>query len=129
MIYLLLLLAALSFNSCSSSPTGSDSGPYGRIETYAGTGEAGKGPDDAALRKVTFYLPLDLTFGPDKRPYILDWNNHRIRVVTQGRVSTLIGTGELGDAPGPPAKLASTIRPIFRLTPRADCCSLPGTIQ
>ncbi len=99
MIYLLLLLAALSFSSCSSSLTGSDTGPYGRIETYAGTGEAGKGPDDAALRKANFYLPLDLTFGPDERPYILDWNNHRIRVVTRGRVSTLIGTGEVGDAP------------------------------
>ncbi|MBT7417479.1 MAG: hypothetical protein HN780_03060, partial [Gemmatimonadetes bacterium] len=76
----------------------------GRIETYAGTGEAGKGPDNAALRKATFYLPLDLTFGPDERPYILDWNNHRIRVVTQGRVSTLIGNGELGDAPAGPAR-------------------------
>lgn len=104
MIYLLLLLAALSFSSCSSSLTGSDSGPYGRIETYAGTGEAGKGPDNAALRKATFYLPLDLTFGPDERPYILDWNNHRIRVVTQGHVSTLIGTGEVGDAPAGPAR-------------------------
>ncbi len=99
MIYLLLLLAAQTFSSCSSSPTDSDSGPYHRIETYAGTGEAGKGPDDAALRKANFYLPLDLTFGPDERPYILDWNNHRIRVVTRGRVSTLIGTGEVGDAP------------------------------
>ena len=99
MIYLLLLLAALSFSSCSSSPAGSDSGPYGRIETYAGTVEAGKGLDDAALRKANFYLPLDLTFGPDERPYILDWNNHRIRDVTRGRVSTLIGTGEVGDAP------------------------------
>ena len=104
MIYLLLLLAALSFSSCSSSLTGSDTGPYGRIETYAGTGEAGKGPDDAALRKANFYLPLDLTFGPDERPYILDWNNHRIRVITQGRVSTLIGTGEVGDAPAGPAR-------------------------
>lgn len=104
MIYLLVLLAALSFSSCSSSLTGSDTGPYGRIETYAGTGEAGKGPDDAALRKANFYLPLDLTFGPDERPYILDWNNHRIRVVTRGRVSTLIGTGEVGDAPAGPAR-------------------------
>ena len=85
MIYLLLLLATQTFSSCSSSPTDSDSGPYGRIETYAGTGEAGKGPDDAALRKANFYLPLDLTFGPTRH--------------------------------------------IFRLTPRADCCSLPGTIQ
>ena len=104
MIYLLLSIAALSLSSCGSSPAGVDAGPYGRIETYAGTGEAGKGPEEATLRKATFYLPLDLTFGPDERPYILDWNNHRVRVVTKGRVSTLIGTGELGDAPAGPAR-------------------------
>ena len=38
MIYLLLLLATLSLSTCGSSPKGGDNGPYGRIETYAGTG-------------------------------------------------------------------------------------------
>ncbi len=104
MIYLLLLLATLSLSTCGSSPKGGDNGPYGRIETYAGTGEAGKGQEGASLRKALFYLPLDLTFGPDDRPYIVDWNNHRVRVVTRGRVTTLIGTGELGDAPAGPAR-------------------------
>jgi DNA-binding beta-propeller fold protein YncE len=104
MIYLLLLCAALTLPSCGSSPSGSDAGPYGRIKTYAGTGTAGKGPEEASLRNATFYLPLDLTFGPDERPYILDWNNHRVRVVDQGRIRTLIGTGELGDAPAGPAR-------------------------
>ena len=104
MIYLLLLLAILSLTTCGSSPKGGDNGPYGRIETCAGTGEAGKGQEKASLRKALFYLPLDLTFGPDDRPYIVDWNNHRVRVVTQGRITTLIGTGELGDAPAGPAR-------------------------
>ena len=104
MIYLLLLLAILSLTTCGSSPKGGDNGPYGRIETCAGTGEAGKGQEKASLRKALFYLPLDLTFGPDDRPYIVDWNNHRVRVVTQGHVTTLIGTGELGDAPAGPAR-------------------------
>lgn len=104
MIFLACLLATLALSSCGSSPAGVDAGPYGRITTYAGNGEAGKGPDEAALRQASFYLPLDLTFGPDGRPYILDWNNHRVRVVTDSRVSTLIGTGELGDAPAGPAR-------------------------
>ena len=104
MIYLAILLIALS--ACGDAPTG-PSGPYGRIETFAGTGDAGKGPEEATLLQALFYLPQDLTYGPDGRLYILDWNNHRVRVVIDQRVrrgidqrvTTLIGTGELGDAP------------------------------
>lgn len=101
MTYLALLLIALS--ACSQAPTG-PSQPYGRIETFAGNGDAGKGPEEPTLRQALFYLPQDLTYGPDGRLYILDWNNHRVRVVTNGRLSTLIGTGELGDAPAGPAR-------------------------
>ena len=104
MIYLSLLFIALL--ACGETPTG-PSGPYGRIETFAGTGDAGKGPEEAPLLQALFYLPQDLTYGPDGRLYILDWNNHRVRVVIDQRVrrgidqrvTTLIGTGELGDAP------------------------------
>ena len=115
MIYLALLLI---LSACGETPTG-PSTPYGRIETFAGTGDAGKGPEEAPLLQALFYLPQDLTYGPDGRLYILDWNNHRIRVTTKASVTTqtrqqhpryrdsgtkasvttLIGTGELGDAP------------------------------
>ena len=116
MIYLALLLI---LSACGETPTGpSDS--YERIEAFAGTGDAGKGQEEAPLLQALFYLPQDLTYGPDGRLYILDWNNHRVRVATKasvttqtrqrhpryrGRVvakdsvTTLIGTGELGDAP------------------------------
>ena len=115
MIYLALLLI---LSACGETPTG-PSTPYGRIETFAGTGDAGKGPEEAPLLQALFYLPQDLTYGPDGRLYILDWNNHRVRVTTKisvttqtqqrhpryrnsgtkASVTTLIGTGELGDAP------------------------------
>jgi len=118
MIYLALLLI---LSACGETPSG-PSIPYGRIETFAGTGDAGKGPEEAPLLQALFYLPQDLTYGPDGRLYILDWNNHRVRVTTKasdktrqqhpryrgrvakGNVTTLIGTGELGDAPAGPAR-------------------------
>lgn len=108
MMYLVLSLIVLS--ACGEAPLG-PSGPYQRIETFAGTGDAGKGEEEASLHQALFYLPQDMTYGPDGRLYILDWNNHRVRVVDDGgtrprkfarptaRISTLIGTGELGDAP------------------------------
>ncbi len=116
MSYLALVLLVLS--ACGETPTG-PSTPYGRIDTFAGTGDAGKGPEQAPLRQALFYLPQDLTYGPDGRLYILDWNNHRVRVATKAHVTTLtqrqhpryrgaaakdsirtlIGTGQLGDAP------------------------------
>ena len=108
MIYLATLLIALS--ACGEAPTGPSS-PYRRIETFAGTGEAGPGPEKASLRQALFYLPQDLTYGPDGRLYILDWNNHRVRVITNSLVTTLIGTGELGDALAGPAREISLNHP------------------
>ena len=102
-IYLLALPAALALHACGSSPAAVEPGPYARIAAFAGDGQASQGADDVPLLKASFYLPQDLTFGPDGRPYILDWNNHRVRLVYEGRVRTLIGTGELGDAPSGPA--------------------------
>lgn len=73
-------------------------GGDGVICSWMGDGVAGLGEDGVAPDKVRLYLPLDLTWGPDGRPYVVDWNNHRIRTVVDGKVQTYIGTGELGDA-------------------------------
>lgn len=74
-------------------------GPYAVITTLIGNGEAGRGAEGVGPLQTQLYLPQDLTFGPDGLPYILDWNNHRVRVLDGGVMRTVIGTGELGDAP------------------------------
>jgi DNA-binding beta-propeller fold protein YncE len=78
-------------------------GGEGVICNYMGDGRAALGQDGVAPTEVSLYLPQDVTFGPDGRAYVLDWNNHRVRVVDEGVVETLVGTGELGDAPDGPA--------------------------
>lgn len=71
----------------------------GRICTVAGSGLAGLGPDGQDPRRTDLYLPQDVTIGPDKLAYVLDWNNHRIRRIDGDTMTTVVGTGELGDAP------------------------------
>ena len=71
----------------------------GTICTYMGTGFAGLGGENEPRQETPLYLPQDLTIGPDGRAWVLDWNNHRVRVVEpDDRTHTVIGTGELGDA-------------------------------
>lgn len=75
----------------------------GTICTFAGTGVAGLGAEELPPTDTELYLPQDVSFGPDGRAYVLDWNNHRVRMVDHDDVMrTLIGTGRLGDGmPGP----------------------------
>lgn len=69
----------------------------GVICTVAGTGIAGDGADDQAALQTRLYLPQDVSIGPDGRLYIVDWNNHRIRVRQEdGTLHIVAGIGELG---------------------------------
>lgn len=70
----------------------------GIIDTWAGTGLAGFDGDGQPLLKSKFYWPVDVTVAPSGAVYILDWNNHRVRVTTsQMTLQTVIGTDFVGD--------------------------------
>lgn len=76
--------------------------PDGTVTTYAGTGAGGA--DDGDRSTATFVYPFALAFDRGGNLYIADALNHRIRKITpSGTVSTLAGTGMLGDADGPGA--------------------------
>lgn len=76
----------------------------GTICTVAGTGSAGLSGDGQEATRAELYLPMDMALGPDGRLFVVDWNNHRIRAVdTDGTISTVAGTGLLGDGPEGPA--------------------------
>ena len=70
----------------------------GRIFTIAGNGIPALGSEDIDPLQSSLYLPQDMTLGPDGLLYVLDWNNHRIRVIENGLIRTVLGTGLLGDA-------------------------------
>ncbi len=100
MLLPLLLLAC----SGTGDDTAAACGGSGTICTWAGTGMAGLGGEGDPATETNLYLPIDMSFGPDGLGYVLDWNNHRIRRVAEdGTMTTLAGTGELGDGPEGPA--------------------------
>ena len=96
-----LLAGALS--GCAAEQDAPPCAGKGVICTFMGDGRAAIGKDGLGPKAVSLYLPQDLTWGPDGRAYVMDWNNHRVRVVDGDVVRTLVGTGELGDAPDGPA--------------------------
>ena len=101
-LFLASAIASIALG-CGGDTTEPPAGPYSLVTTYAGNGVPGQGDDGLPPNQTALYWPQDITFGPDGKAYILDWNNHRVRVVTNGVTQTLIGTGELGDADDGPA--------------------------
>jgi hypothetical protein len=68
----------------------------GHICTIAGTGTPGDGADGLAALATNLYLPQDVTISPGGAPFIVDWNNHRIRqLMPDGTLRIVAGVGEL----------------------------------
>ncbi|MCI0452485.1 MAG: hypothetical protein L0Z51_08870 [Candidatus Latescibacteria bacterium] len=97
----LLILVIGLFAACASedavSPPTED--PVGTISTWAGNGEAAYDGDGYSLLESSFYWPLDVEFTPTIGTYVVDWNNHLIRRVSNGRLRTVVGTNIIGDGP------------------------------
>ena len=99
-------VASLSLLALSGCP-GPDETPkcdptvVGTICTVAGNGELGydRDADTTVLRAVEakLSLPTDTLTAPDGSIYVLDWNNHRVRLLDEdGMLSWVAGRGELG---------------------------------
>ncbi len=89
--------------ACSSSDGDGACDPnvVGNICTIVGNGENGYDPNADAepidALKARLSLPQDTLTAPDGTMYVLDWNNHRIRVLgADGKLRWMAGRGELG---------------------------------
>jgi DNA-binding beta-propeller fold protein YncE len=71
-----------------------------RVETIAGDGL--EGYQDGPAAAARFRTPRGLDFDAAGNLYVVDTNNHRIRVITaEGQVKTVAGDGESGCVDGP----------------------------
>lgn len=95
-----LVALALAAGGCQEDPAPCDTEAVGVICTIAGLGENGydRDAEERALPalEAKFSLPQDILSHPDGTVYILDWNNHRLRALEDGRVRWVAGRGELG---------------------------------
>ena len=99
-----LALLAGACGTSSSDPC--DGAKSGDACLWAGTGVRGYNGGNPKANRLDsiLYYPTNLTFGPDGRAYIVDFNNHRIRRVEKdGSVVSLLGTDVEGDGGPMPA--------------------------
>jgi hypothetical protein len=66
----------------------------GIITTIAGTGTPGFSGDNAAATAAQLSLPGGVAVDKSGNVYIADTNNHRIREITNGIITTIAGDGE-----------------------------------
>ncbi|MFT4113921.1 Ig-like domain repeat protein, partial [Silvibacterium sp.] len=70
----------------------------GTITTIAGNGTAGYSGDGAAATAAELSTPAAVAVGTDGSVYIADTNNHSIRKISAGIITTIAGTGLQGYA-------------------------------
>nr|WP_168723356.1 RICIN domain-containing protein [Streptomyces sp. SAT1]ANO41926.1 hypothetical protein A8713_032185 [Streptomyces sp. SAT1] len=81
------------------------------IRTVAGAGAAGFSGDDEAAAAARLNRPYGIAVDSTGTVYVADYGNHRIRrITTDGRISTVAGTGTAGfsgdDGPAAQARLS-----------------------
>jgi sugar lactone lactonase YvrE len=102
-----LLALALSVGACDPGDPDRACQEPGIICTVAGTGEPAFNGDGLPARQTSLYWPMDIEISPSGEPFILDWQNHRVRRVrADGTIETVIGTAFVGD--GPPGQTDRT---------------------
>ncbi|MFH1185787.1 MAG: hypothetical protein V1755_12240 [Chloroflexota bacterium] len=70
-----------------------------QVSTFAGNGQQGFADGPAAAAK--FNYPYDVAVDAAGKVYVADPNNHRVRMIASGMVTTLAGDGVPGFADGP----------------------------
>jgi hypothetical protein len=99
---ILFLSVVLGACGCDGDPSASEESPSpvpGKLTTIVGTGRQGFDGDGHTARDSWLNQPSELGFDPQGALYIVDWNNHRLRALDQGKLQTIVGNKLPGDWP------------------------------
>lgn len=83
-----------------------------RVSLFAGSGGEKSGWRDGRTLEALFNRPSGLLYASNSDLYICDFDNHRIRRIHDGRVSTIAGTGKKGFENHENAMLAKFNHPV-----------------
>ena len=103
MIARVIPVAALLLAACEAEPH--CNARAGAVCPVAGTGELGFDGDGRKATACDLFLPSAARVGPDARTWVMDFNNHRLRVIDDaGLLHTRIGNGfhAVADVTAPP---------------------------
>lgn len=72
-------------------------GQKGCITTAVGTGIHALGADDVEAWQSDLNYPQDVAVSAKGDVYYIDWNDHRVRLLKDGKTTTVVGSGIIGD--------------------------------
>ncbi len=89
----------------------------GTISTFAGNGFPGFSGDGGAATNASFNFPIGLAFDRNGQLFLSDAGNARIRrIATDGRISTVAGTGVFGFSGDGGLASAARITDVYQMT-------------
>ena len=91
----------------------------GNVVTIAGSG--GQGFQDGPALEARFFQPKSIVVDDNDVVFVADYENHRIRKIENGQVTTVAGSGSASDGVGP--ALSSGLH-----RPRDICIGTDGTL-
>jgi len=89
--------------------------PDGIITTVAGTGDSGFSGDGGPATSATFRRPYSIALDKAGTIYVADRDNHRIRKISGGIVTTIAGTGRQGFSGDDGPATAATLDTLHQL--------------
>jgi sugar lactone lactonase YvrE len=109
-VFLISTLGALA-TACgpAAAPAVPEAQPIpGKLTIAIGSGRQGFDGDGHAPSQSWLNEPTEVGFDADDHLYVVDWNNHRLRKVQDGKLETVIGSRLPGDWP-PDVELTAAV--------------------
>ncbi len=114
MIKSVVAIALMAAATLATAGCGTCEDKSGNACVWAGTGELGFNGDGKSRLETRMYWPVDVEFAPDGTPWVLDWNNHKIRKVVDDKFVTVVGDF-LGDGPPDESDLVAPGAPALEV--------------
>ncbi|MDB4961818.1 MAG: hypothetical protein JWP01_1817 [Myxococcales bacterium] len=113
-------LAVVLLGACGGDGDGDkacDPDAVDTICTIVGSGEQGFNGDEGPATEAAVYIPQDTAIAPNGDLWFLDFNNYVVRAVdADGIITSVIGNGEVGDAPDPGTPSLPALQATFNHT-------------